>query len=963
MMGSVSLCTYNCNSFRNNRFIIEELMLSNDIILLQELMLLSEDVHLVKALSTDWDSIVTVKDRSKEGILEGRPSKGVAILWKKNLTKFIRPIYHDDRIIGITIDSGEACILLLNVYLPYYDKSNFSISEYLNTLSLIETIYKDIKCNSLIIMGDFNSNIDNSHFGELLKKFITNNNLCCLDKILSPDSFTFLSPSHNSISWLDHIICSNNLVSKFNNVAILYDLCAYDHFPVSCNFNLDYDLKISSYMEVDEKFVIWSKLSGSDLRKYKANIDTYCNELTDIFHNIFNCNVYNCNIDDHRNKLSEFYNLLVNILHKSCSEFVITKLKNNKKNCIPGWNKYVKPYFEDAKLKFRIWKDSDRTHNDKFHEMKIARSKFRSALKSCKNNEERIRNELLVSSHKNKNMSDFWNHVRNHQNGNLTSIPFSINNKTDDIEIVDEFSQFYKSTLHDDTYESINKSPVQPVDWHDIFLLINSTEIKETIFSLKPSLGPDFIHLYHLKNGTDKLFNLLAKFLNSCLMHNFIPDSILKGVIKPIIKNDKGDLNDLSNYRPVMSSSIFLKILEHFILKRLKLFVNINDRQHGFRANHSTSSAILILKETISAYLNKNSDLFTSFLDLSKAFDKVNHKILFDKLINLQLPNYLVNIIVYIYENQSACVKHKESFSDSWSIDFGVRQGGILSPLLFSIYINDLIEKISKSKIGAKLGLFYSNIICYADDIVLLSPSIPGLQILLDMIDEELLNLKLSINVKKSVILRFLSNASKNGCNYKPKLFVSGIELTVVDKMKYLGVIINSNFNENDDIYRLRNNFFNKFNMILRKFNSLDVNAFMTLFKSYCMQFYGAELWLNFNNSSQVLKQFEIGFHKSLKKILNVSYHESNHAVCKHLKLLTLRHYLNYLQLTKLFSLLQNPCNFINKNKFFYWKGVFLNKLSTTFKNVYGISDVFNNDLDALIARIYFIFNLEDSLR
>ena len=197
-------------------------------------------------------------------------------------------------------------------------------------------------------------------------------------------------------------------------------------------------------------------------------------------------------------------------------------------------------------------------------------------------------------------------------------------------------------------------------------------------------------------------YELISMLFFSFIVHNYLPSSMLRGVITPIIKDSLGDIRSSDNYRPVMSSSVFLKILEYCILHKIEAKIDLNDRQHGFRANHSTTSACLVLKETILNYTSSGSDVYACFVDISKAFDSVNHKILMQKLVKYGIPELFVNLISYWYRNQIVNVRFMSHYSNEWVIGNGVRQGGILSSLFFGIYINSPLENISKMNGGCK---------------------------------------------------------------------------------------------------------------------------------------------------------------------------------------------------------------------------------------------------------------------
>ena len=116
-------------------------------------------------------------------------------------------------------------------------------------------------------------------------------------------------------------------------------------------------------------------------------------------------------------------------------------------------------------------------------------------------------------------------------------------------------------------------------------------------------------------------------------------------------------------------------------------YVVLNDRQHGFRKKYSTATACYTLKETILNYTQSHSNVYACFLDISKAFDSVDHSLLINKLHKLGIPDCIINIIRYWYGNQFVCVKYKNSISKEWRVGNVVRQGGVMSGLFFNIYI------------------------------------------------------------------------------------------------------------------------------------------------------------------------------------------------------------------------------------------------------------------------------------
>ena len=148
---------------------------------------------------------------------------------------------------------------------------------------------------------------------------------------------------------------------------------------------------------------------------------------------------------------------------------------------------------------------------------------------------------------------------------------------------------------------------------------------------------------------------------------------------------------------------------------------------------------------------------------MSKAFDKMNHSALFLKLIKRKIPINLLRIIEYWFSNSFTCVRLGSQYSQFYKQLTGVRQGGALSPCLFAIFIDDIAKHVSVTGKGCHFGFTCLSIILYADDIILLAPSVTALQSLLDTCENELYYLDMCINSSKSKCIRF-GPRYKNTC-------------------------------------------------------------------------------------------------------------------------------------------------------------------------------------------------------
>ena len=329
-----------------------------------------------------------------------------------------------------------------------------------------------------------------------------------------------------------------------------------------------------------------------------------------------------------------------------------------------------------------------------------------------------------------------------------------IDGKSDPKEIIEIFDSKYKNILNDpascrdvDNYSF----SAQQNDFHrnTSQQLISLNDITHAIHKLNIGLGWDNIHANHLKFSGPVFKNLLCKIFNKFLSHKHVPRSMIEGEIRPVFKNNCASKTDSSNYRPVMNSSNILKVFENCIFPYLSNHLKLSNLQFGYRNNTSCNLAVTVLNETVENYVSGNSNVHCCVIDVSKAFDKINYKILVHKLHKTNLPKPIVNILDYMLNNTFVNSRCNDVVTDHWKVSNGARQGGCLSPLLFSFYINDMIHEISSMNTGCLLAGIRTNIICFADDMFLLGPTATSLQNLIIKLADCLKSLCFSVNEDK----------------------------------------------------------------------------------------------------------------------------------------------------------------------------------------------------------------------
>ncbi|XP_039753360.1 uncharacterized protein LOC120628805 [Pararge aegeria] len=212
------------------------------------------------------------------------------------------------------------------------------------------------------------------------------------------------------------------------------------------------------------------------------------------------------------------------------------------------------------------------------------------------------------------------------------------------------------------------------------------------------------------------------------------------------------------------------------------------------------------------------------------------------------IPPELTNIFKYWYQNQVNNVRWAGVLSNSYGLECGVRQGGLCSPTLFNLYMNELLCELSSTRVGCYIDGVCLNNISYADDMVLLSASVCGLRVLMAICEAYVERHGLTYNTKKSVVMVF--EAEGKTPNKVPPILVNGVVLERVYQFKYLGHILTPGLKDDADIERERRALSVRANMLARRFARCTNAIKITLFKSYCMTFYTCSLWAKYSQKS-----------------------------------------------------------------------------------------------------------------
>ena len=399
---------------------------------------------------------------------------------------------------------------------------------------------------------------------------------------------------------------------------------------------------------------------------------------------------------------------------------------------------------------------------------------------------------------------------------------------------------------------------------------ITVSEVKAAVEMLKNDKKEENgLNSNHIKYGTDRLFVIITLLFNSMLSHGIAPEELLLGTMTPLIKNSRGKKHCSDNYRALTIGTGLSKLLDIIIRNKQTDSLKTSDLQFGFKEKSSTSMCTFAVLETIEYYKSKGSDVHVLLLDASKAFDRVNFIKLFEKMLKKGMCPLTVRLLLNMYTEQKLQVKWNGILSDKFEVTNGVRQGGVLSPLFYSIYIDDLLEKLKRNGIGCHIGNHFVGVFGYADDLILLSPSLTGLMDMIKICEDYALEHDILFNGKKSKYLIF----GKDG-KYKYNHIIK-VNNEIVERCEaadHLGHTLHTGNTLNALAEKGLNNLNGSFYSFMSRFKDCSATTMNKLFHQYCSSMYGSQLWLlNSNNVEKIFSRWR-KFHRIVLGVPNTTH-------------------------------------------------------------------------------------------
>ena len=887
----LSIISYNCEHADVKRLpFMQDLFKMCDFLLLQEHSLYKSKLPWLSAVGSNIDEkdvkvgIHGVSAMDEGVLLHGRPNGGAVILWHESLGGCVTPIAWDSkRFCAVTYDTGDIIILIVCVYMPCDDwRPDGNVIEYIDILNEISTLSNGVKADCICIGGDFNTDFSrHTHQTNSLNSFIVDNDMfCCSFSNISDVQYTYRSKINNTRTLIDHFLVSenlNNLISEYSTIDNVENKS--DHVALKCSLNISISYNCSTENESYKNSPAWTSANEFDINLYMELLDSYLMEIP-LPLELINCKSNMCK--SHQKEIGLFHDNIVSALVVACENSIPTANSKVKPKTVSGWNDHVEHYFRTALFWHKLWVDNGRPEEDDniiANIRRTTRALYHKARKNVIKHQGLVQSDKLALSLENESSKQFWSKVKKFR-PNSVKLPDSVDGVQDSANISEHFKSKFDylfncvsynvndmNNLNDEITEAINSDPML----NQNTLLISPELIREAIGNLKTGKNDGSLPLKseNLIYSTDIFHGHLSLLFSAMLRHGCSPEGMLLGTMVPLPKGRFNDLSNSKNFRALTISSLLGKLLDNIILNIESDNLCTNDLQFSFKPKSSTTMCTTMIKETISYFVNKGSNVYGLVLDATKAFDRINYCKLFKILLDRNVSPLICRLLLNMYTNQKLRVKWANAYSSEFSVSNGVKQGGVISPLLFCVYMDGLITELLSSNVGCFMGSVYAGIFLFADDIKLLAPSVQALNIMLNICLNYAARFDVIFNDKSQLII-FKSPLENIPT---PDIVINGTKLSAVNKINHLGHVLHDNIFIND-ASKCERDFYVLFNSFLSDFRYLGSCMRNHLFFKYCTAFYGSQFLPVYDNKT--MNGLYVAWRMALRKVWRVPWTTHN---------------------------------------------------------------------------------------
>ena len=743
------------------------------------------------------------------GVERGRAREGVALLLSERMRKRVVAWKEvSSRMMWVKIRIGRECWAFVSVYGPGSEKTGEEREEFWSGLSdCVESLSKS---SYVVVLGDLNARVGDEEIEGIVGKYGVPDknesgesmlNMCVENDLAVGNSF-FKKRRINKYTWvrvergrvteralMDYVLVRKEMIGRLKDVHVFRGVAA----------------GVSDHFLVEGKIVVakeWgNKLGGS--RKEVVRVEELKGE-KEVEYQEKVREIYDRVKERELGPVESAWGLFKDSVLECASDVCGNRIVGGGiRKGSEWWNERVKMKVEEKKRAYVEWLQCGNAES--YERYKVKKAEVKREVKEAKRAAD-FRWGQSFGSDFEQNKKKFWKEVKRVRKGgsrNEETVRDQNGCLVRENEARKRWAEYYESLLNveDDREPDVRvREGIEVPVFDDVNEReITKDEVERALRETKvgKAAGVDGVRAEMLKKGGVTVLEWLVRLFNVCFLLSMVPVDWVCACIVPLFKG-KGDVFECSNYRGISLLSVVGKVYGRVLINRIRDRTErvILEVQGGFRRGRGCMDQIFVVRQICEKYMAKGKDVYFAFMDLEKAYDRIDRSAMWSVLGMYGVDGKLLNAVKSLYEDSKAYVRVGNEMSEWFSVGVGLRQGCVMSPWLFNLFIDGVVREVNASVLGRGLGLvderdhmWELNQLLFADDAVFVADSEEKLRQLVEEFGRVCERRKLRVNVAKSKVMR----CTRGEDGARMNISLNGEVLEEVDQFKYLGSVVAAN--------------------------------------------------------------------------------------------------------------------------------------------------------------------------
>ena len=823
------------------------------------------------------------------GVERGRAREGVAILMSERMKqKLVEWKEVSSRLLWVRVKIGRECWSFVSAYGPGLERTEEERVEFWNELS---ACVESLSVRSyVVVLGDLNARVGDREIEGVIGKYgMPGENASgerlvnmCLENGLAIGNSMFKKKRINKYTWvkiergsvveralMDYVIITRSTVGRLKDVHVYRGAAA----GISDHFLVEAKLIVAKERGNRRAYCKREVVKVEELCKQEKERE-YQRKVCEVYDNVKRREIVN--IED---EWKCFKDSTVGCAKEVCGRRTVG---GGIRKGSEWWNDDVSAMVKEKKEAYEKW--LQRNSNENYEKYKEKKIEVKRKVKEAKRAAD-IRWGQSLSREYEQSKRKFWKEVkriRKKDEGNGETVKDENGQMVKGAEARRRWAEYCEDLLN---VEDGRQAEVVAVGRGNIPVFgdenereITKEEVERALKGTKSGKaeGLDGVKTEMLEKGGEAIVEWMVRLFKLCFALSAVPEDWMSGCIVPLFKG-KGSRYECKNFRGISLLSVVGKVYGRILINRIREKTEraIWEVQGGFMRGKGCMDQIFIVRTVCEKYMAKGKDVYFAFMDLEKAYDRVDRNALWSVLNIYGVGGKLLRAVKSLYKWSRACVRVGNECSEWFLVKMGLRQGCVMSPWLFNLYMDGVVREVNARVLGRGLRLkdengleWELNQLLFADDAVFVADSEEKLQRLVTDFGRVCERRKLKVNVGKSKVMRCTRSENVARMN----VALNGERLEEVDKFKYLGAMVAANGGVEADVCHRINEGCKLLGAMkgVLKCRSLGADVKKVLYERIVVPTvaYGSELWGLKVGERQKLNVFEM---RCLRSMAGVS--------------------------------------------------------------------------------------------